>query len=41
MHIYVIDDTYFLHRYDNSLSGSNGYVTCLPSTGNRLGRYYA
>ena len=33
---------HFLHRYESSLSGNyNGYVTCLPLTGNRLGKYIA
>ena len=30
----------FLHRYESGLDGSDGYVSCLPSTGNRLGRNY-
>ena len=31
----------FLHRYENGISSNNadGYVTCLPSTGSRLGKY--
>ena len=31
----------FLHRYESGVDGSNGNISCLPSTGSRLGRNYA